>query len=523
MRQLLRVTAMVAILALLGTQETRVAPGSGTATLWMADDSHAARIARIERIPAVTIEDEAPIGLTLAEWMALHRIPGLSVAVIDGHRLAWAKTYGVREAGRPEPVTLDTLFQAGSISKPVAAMAVLHHLQAGRWTLDENINDKLISWKLPDNEFTKDQKATLRRLLSHSAGTTVHGFPGYAVTEPVPTLAQVLDGEKPANTAAVRVDLVPGSRTRYSGGGTSIVQLMMVDQLKKPFPQIMREAVIDPLGLEHSTYEQPLPPARAAMAASGTRASGKVVEGRWHIYPEMAAAGLWTTASDLARIAIEVSNAKAGRSARVLSQATTKLMLTKQSDSFGIGFAVDADSDRFGHNGADEGFQAYLTAFADSGRGIVIMANSDSGFMIFDRLAASVAAEYKWSAPSVPPPSLFAKLGLLAQVKGADRAVAWYKARRAEAGGTGFGPAELNRLGYLFMRQDQVADALTAFRANVDIYPQDANAHDSLGEGLARDGQVEAAIASYKRSLELDPKNANAVKMIEKLGTTGAR
>ncbi len=489
----------------------------------MADDSHGARIARIERIPQVEIENETPVKLSLQEWMTLFKIPGLSVAVFDQHGLVWAKTYGVREAGRAEPVTLDTLFQAGSISKPVSAMAVLHHLQAGRWTLDENINDKLISWKLPDNEFTREQKATLRRLLSHSAGTTVHGFPGYAVGESVPTLVQVLDGEKPANTAAVRVDYVPGSRTRYSGGGTSIVQLMMVDQLKKPFPQIMREAVIDPLGLEHSTYENPLPAARAAMAASGTRANGTMVEGKWHIYPEMAAAGLWTTASDLARIAIEVTKAKNGRSARVLSQATTKLMLTKQSDNFGIGFAVEGDSDRFGHNGADEGFQAYLTAFADSGRGIAIMANSDHGFMIFDRLAASIAGEYAWPAPQAPTSSLFSRLMLVAKVKGADRAVAWYKERRAAADGKDFGPGELNRLGYMLLRDDRVPDALTVFKANVEIYPQDANAHDSLGEGLARAGHVEAAIASYKKSLELDPKNANAVTMIEKLGAKVGR
>ena len=171
---------------------------------------------------------------------------------------------------------------------------------------------------------------TLRRLLSHTAGTTVHGFPGYAPSTPLPTLVQVLDGVQPANTAAVRVDLTPGTRERYSGGGTTIIQLMMVDQLRKPFPEIMRDTVIQPLGLAHSTYEQPLSPARAATAATGTRADGTSIEGRWHVYPEMAAAGLWTTPSDLARVAIEVSLASSGRSSRVLSQAMTKQMLTEQ-------------------------------------------------------------------------------------------------------------------------------------------------------------------------------------------------
>src|SRR5262245_24802181 len=287
-------------------------------------------------------------------------------------------------------------------------MAALPFVEAGKWTLDENINDKLISWKVPDNEFTTKEKVTLRRLLSHSAGTTVHGFPGYNVNDPVPTVVQVLDGKKPANTAPVRVDFVPGTQQRYSGGGTTIVQLMMVDQLKKPFPQIMMETVLGPLGLEHSTYEQPLPPDRAAMAATGTYADGTNVEGRWHLYPEMAAAGLWTTASDLARIAIEVSKARAGRSARVLTQAMTKQMLTTQATGFGLGLALGPGRNQYGHNGSDEGFQAYLTAFSDTGSGVAIMANSDNGVVIFEQLAASVASEYKWNSFGARKPPPFA-------------------------------------------------------------------------------------------------------------------
>lgn len=153
----------------------------------------------------------------------------------------------MKEMGQSDVVTLDTLFQAGSISKPVTAMAALHFVEAGRWSLDDPINDRLVSWKLPVNDLQKDQPVTLRRLLSHNAGTTVHGFPGYAAGTPVPTVVQVLNGEPPANTAPVRVDLVPGSKVRYSGGGTTIVQLMMTDQLKKPFPEILAETVLRPL------------------------------------------------------------------------------------------------------------------------------------------------------------------------------------------------------------------------------------------------------------------------------------
>jgi CubicO group peptidase (beta-lactamase class C family) len=168
-------------------------------------------------------------------------------------------------------------------------------VEAAAGSLDDEINTRLVSWQLPPNDFQKEQKVTLRKTVESQRGHHRSWFPGYAVGAPVPTLVQVLNGEPPANTAPVRVDIVPGSTVRYSGGGTSIVQLMMVDQLKKPFPEIMAETVLRPLGMDHSSYEQPLPPALAETTASGTRSGGQVVEGRWHIYPEMAAAGLWTT------------------------------------------------------------------------------------------------------------------------------------------------------------------------------------------------------------------------------------
>ena len=487
------------------------------ATEWLADPSHAARIAAVERDIVAVVPGEAdPLRLTLQRWMELYRVPGLSVAVFDRHKLAWAKAYGVKEAGRSDVVTLDTLFQAGSISKPVTAMAALHYVEAAKWSLDEDINDRLISWKVPPNDLQKDQKVTLRRLLSHNAGTTVHGFPGYAVGTPVPTVVQVLNGEPPANTAPVRVDLTPGTKVRYSGGGTTIVQLMMVDQLKKPFPQIMAETVLSPIGMANSTYEQPLPAARATETATGTRASGQSVEGRWHIYPEMAAAGLWTTPSDLAKVAIEVSLAHGGTSSRVLSQAMTRQMLTPQAGDFGLGFAVDPNDDAFGHNGADEGFQAYLRAFVASGRGVVIMANSDNGFALFGRLADSIGRAYGWKGLEAGEDSPSATAGLLTKLHGTDRAIAWYRATR-DKGGARFGPAELNSLGYRLLREGNVANAVKVLEANVQFYPDDANAYDSLGEGHMIAGNTKAAIENYRRSLEKDPKNENARKMLERL------
>jgi CubicO group peptidase (beta-lactamase class C family) len=434
--------------------------------------------------------------------MEIFAVPGLSVAVFDGHQLLWAKGFGVREMGRPEPVTLDTLFQAGSISKPVSAMAALRYVEAGRWGLDEEINSRLVSWKLPSNELQREQKVTLRRLLSHNAGTTVHGFPGYAVGSAVPTLVRVLDGAPPANTAAVRVDIVPGSRVRYSGGGTSIVQLMMVDQLKKPFPAIMREAVLAPLDMNASTFDQPLTPDRAGLTATGTRSSGKSVEGRWHVYPEMAAAGLWTTPRDLTKLAIEVS--------------LTRQMLTVQAGNFGLGFALDPKAGWFGHNGADEGFQAYLRAFTGTGRGIVMMANSDNGFSVFEVLAAAIARAHGWPGYEMETLPPHAAAELLARRDGISRALTWYRAAVARSA-DGLGPHVLNGVGYRLLRSARVADAVKIFEANVELYPNDANAYDSLGEGYMTSGNTQGAIANYRKALAMDPSNENAKKMLSKL------
>src|SRR5918997_689871 len=242
-----------------------------------AQETAEARRARVERglVPPVLLKGGP--AWSIEERLRQHKIPGASVAVIKDFKVEWARGYGVKDAETREPVTERTLFQAGSISKPVSAMAALKKVEQGRLSLDEDVNRKLVSWKLPDNEFTSKKKVTLANLLSHTAGLTVHGFPGYAAGEKLPTVPQVLDGAPPANTAPVRVDLEPGTRFRYSGGGTTVAQLLLTDTERKPFPDIARETVLAPLGMTDSTYEQPLPAGRARHAATGHRADGKPV------------------------------------------------------------------------------------------------------------------------------------------------------------------------------------------------------------------------------------------------------
>lgn len=479
----------------------------------------AERIHRVETgIPPIPTPT-GTLQLDLSQLMEAFKVPGLSVAVIDDYKIAWAKTYGATEIGGKTPVTTKTLFQAGSISKPVAATGALYLVEHGKLSLDEDVNKKLASWKVPDNEFTKDQKVTLRRLMSHSAGLTVHGFPGYAVGEPIPTLVQIFNGDKPCNTAPIRVDTVPGTKFNYSGGGVTIEQQLMIDVTDAPFPQFMKKTVLDKIGMTDSSYEQPLPPDRAALTATGTRGDGKSVAGRWHIYPEMAAAGLWTTPTDLAKFAIEIALSKQGKSNRVLSQAMTREMLKPQIENVGLGFFLgdEKNPDQFGHNGADEGFQADLTMFSDSGQGIVIMGNSDNFFQIASYLKNSVAKEYGWKSSQQGYP-VGGILVLVEVMKGTQVAIDEYHYLK-QAGLADYKVDEfsLNQLGYHLLQAKKTDDAIQVFKLNVAEYPQNWNPYDSLGEAYMAAGQKDLAIQSYQKSLELNPKNENGAAMLKKL------
>src|SRR6266849_1977526 len=472
---------------------------------------------RIHRVETTVVdlpmgENQAPLRMDLSQLMKLYNVPGLSIAVIDDCKMVWAKGYGVIETGSSTSVTPKTLFQAGSISKPVAATGALYLAEHGKLVLDESVNEKLKTWKVPENDFTKNEKVTLRRLL------TVHGFPGYDINDVLPTLVQIFNGEKPANTAPIRADIVPGTKEVYSGGGVTIEQQLMMDATGKAFPALMRELVLDKMGMTSSSYEQPLPPARAAMTASGTYADGKVVRGRWHIYPEMAAAGLWTTPTDLSKFAIEIALSKHGQSNRVLSVKMTNEMLKPVLEEAGLGLFMDKNNPgQFGHNGADEGFQAILTMNADSGNGVAIMANSDNGIAVADILLQSVAKEYGWNYKSAGQ-GAFPMLVLIAKTKGTQAALQRYaELKKSPSAEYKVEERTLNALGYTLLFSGQVQDAITVFKRNVEEYPQSGNVYDSLGEAYMKAGQKELAIRNYEKSLQLDPKNQNAVEMLKKL------
>lgn len=364
----------------------------------------AARIARVEQglLPGIVITGRPLPTSTLAERMATLKTPGVSVAVINDGVIEWAKGYGVTEAGTSTAVTPRTLFQAASISKPIAAAAALKLVDQGTLSLDEPVNARLPGWKVPDNEFTAREKVTLRRLLNHSAGLTVHGFGGYPAGAPVPTTIQVLDGQTPANSGPVRVDIVPGSLWRYSGGGYTVVQQLLTDVTGKPFPALLSELVLRPLGMNDSSYDQPLPTERQPAAASGHRSNGTLIPGRFHTYPEMAAAGLWTTPTDLAKFLIAIRQAAQG-TPTVLSPDMARQMITGLSGGYGLGLSLQGAGPNasFGHGGSNAGFKCQMTVHVASGRGAVVMTNGDQGGRLAAEVLRAIAREYDW--PSFRP------------------------------------------------------------------------------------------------------------------------
>lgn len=305
------------------------------------------------------------------------KVPGVSWALIDNGEITDRGSAGVVESGRTDPVTPATLFQACSISKPVAVFAMLRLVDEGLLTLDADVNESLTSWQIPPTSGSQPA-VTLRQLASHSAGLTVHGFPGYQQGADLPTTVQILDGLPPANTSAVRVDLVPGTQFRYSGGGTLVLQQLLEDVTGTPFRRLMRELVLDPLGMSDSDFAQPLPEELHGRAATAHDELGQPVEGRWHSYPELAAAGLWTNPTDLVTFALGVRRAYDGLEGALISQELAREQLTPQiptsepidgMDALGLGVFLADGGRRFGHGGGNKGFKCDRSRTGTLGKG----------------------------------------------------------------------------------------------------------------------------------------------------------
>ena len=355
------------------------------------------RISKVENNlgGGIRIEGESPFNLQ--QRMKFYNVPGVSVAVIRNFKVDWVKAYGLADNESKIPVTTKTLFQAASISKSLNGVGAMKLVEEKKMDLDADINNYLTSWKFPYDSVSGNKKITLRNLLSHTAGLTVHGFPGYEPTDKFPSVNQILDGVSPANTKAVRSQFAPSSKVQYSGGGTTITQVMIADQTKISYAKYMNEKILAPLGMTGSFYGYPAPAAKAALLSTGYSADGTPVKGKYHVYPEQAAAGLWTNPTDLAKYIIETQLAIQGKSGKVLSKVSTLQRLNPVIGDAALGVFIvkKGNATYFTHGGSNEGFRCQYFGDLENGNGIVVMVNSDNG-AILNEIINSVATVYNW-------------------------------------------------------------------------------------------------------------------------------
>lgn len=369
-----------------------------------AQDDAAAMIARIE---APQHPDRQGLdGLSMEQLLARLRVPGVSVAVIRNFEVHWAKGYGVADVETGRRVEPGTLFQAASISKPVTAMAAMTLVEEGRLSLDADVNAVLRSWKVPADPRWPGRKVTPRSLFSHTSGADDgFGFPGYEPGVPRPTLAQILDGESPSNVGKVAFARAPYRAYKYSGGGFTLMQLALTELTGAPFEELMRVRVLEPLGMASSTFAQPLPAELAGRAARAHNGQGRPMNVPWHVYPEQAAAGLWTTAADLARYVIEVQRAVRGPRGSLLGHAEATAMVSPVGvGPFGVGLVVEKEGEGwyFSHSGGNWGFRGNMIGHVRKGYGLVVLTNGDAGGALINELEARVAAAYGWDSLDKP-------------------------------------------------------------------------------------------------------------------------
>jgi CubicO group peptidase (beta-lactamase class C family) len=344
---------------------------------------------------------EPIVTMSLTDRMKFHKVNGLSIAVINNGQVEWAKAYGTKNA-EGEAMAVNTIFQAGAISKLITATVAMTLVDAGKISLDENINNKLISWKVPENEFTKEQKVTLRRILTHHAGLADAGMNngGYLPNAPMPTVTNILRGEAPAFNPPITLNAVPGDKPRVAGEGYVIAQQLIEDLTKQPYQDYAQKQVFEKLDMTYSSYRQDLPDNLKALITTGN-SRGRELQDKFKLHPAYGSGGLWATPTDVAKFMIEIQNSIAGKG-KILPQKMAEQMLTPQkgNETRGIGFYLNGQGDEisFYHRGWSEGYTTYALAFKNTGQGIVLMTNADTeGYKLMMEVLRSVAEEYHWT------------------------------------------------------------------------------------------------------------------------------
>ncbi|WP_223033722.1 serine hydrolase domain-containing protein [Hanstruepera marina] len=341
-----------------------------------------------------------PLATTIETRMRDLKVPGVSIAVFDNNQILWAKGYGKKNKETTENVDENTIFQAASISKPIASVTAFKLIEKGKLSLHEDVNLKLKRWHVPNNTFTADEKVTPSRIMSHTSGLGTSGFQGYNKKDTVPTLNEILQGSTITNSEPVRVVQKPGESELYSGGGMEVLQMLIEDVSGQEFSKLADDLILNPIGMSHSSFVYPLPEKLHKLTANGYDENGNLIDGGYRIYPEKAAAGLWSNPTDLALFMIALGKSYRGDDNTLLSEESAKTMMTRVPNAGGIGIGLDGEGKafRFRHTGGNAGFVCYAVSFANTGRGAVIMTNSDNGFPLIHEIIRAISKGYNWPA-----------------------------------------------------------------------------------------------------------------------------
>lgn len=332
--------------------------------------------------------------MQLASQMETMHVPAVSMVAIRKGEIDWAQAYRVTSLGGAKATTR-TLFGTASMSKPLTAITVLKLVEERKIDLDADVNRYLKRWKLPENAFTSEKKVTVRELLNHTSGIGTHNGELYDPSQPIPTFLQLLCGEKPAKTPPVQVEAVPGTKFAYANGGYLVLALLVENVTGEKFAQFMKHAVLDPIGMKESTFDLPLSPAWASRGATGYWEDGKSgVSPAKFVEPNLAAGGLWTTPTDLAKFLIEIQREYLGTSHKVLHRPTARMLARPKLVNWGLGFRVGGSSDNpvLSHEGS-AAFQDDMLIYLN-GNGFVVMTSRGGGGGLADELIHSAATVY---------------------------------------------------------------------------------------------------------------------------------
>ena len=334
---------------------------------------------------------------SIANKMSEYKIPAVSLAVIKQGKIEWADIYQNMSFDEKQKLNCTSLFQAASLSKPVTLLAAVRMHAAGKLDLDENIQHYLTDFELPIGEQTVDNPVTFRNVFAHTSGITPGGYQGYAQDQPIPSDLDILKGNSGVNSPAIVVIAPPNEKLAYSGGAYTLAELALQDIFDNEFASIMKKWILDPIGMKHSYFSQPLPVSKFNQVAKGYTHSGNVLAGGWHNHPEQAAAGLWSNSVDMAKFLIEIYKAYQGKSS-ILSQAEIKSLISHERDGDAYGFRIERSDDGISitHYGGNAGYRTGMTINLTSGNGLVYLINSDNGGALGDELFLSAAHVYNW-------------------------------------------------------------------------------------------------------------------------------